>query len=218
MITDRLGIRAEAAGWCTIDKIPDPPAEVLRAAGDPRLRPATMPPLGMLGTALAIPLLPFVTLLALLDQLREWLFENKGAENRRAREDEARLKELAAEQGLDRVFDGDWQGEAGRFLLGWYGHSSHHQRFVVVTHDEIVLAAPPRRVSMGREKHMEIVARLPTGTAELVDPFHGEFRSQLLVLKFPDASWLRLMTEEFRSQLHMHALRRSSSTDNGRAR
>ncbi|MGA4850549.1 hypothetical protein ACOBQB_31520 [Streptomyces sp. G5(2025)] len=209
MITERHGIRAEAAGWCTIDKIPDPPAEVLRTAGEPRLWPATMPPLGMLGTALAVPLLPFVTLLSLLDRLREWLFENNGDENRREREDEARLKILVDKQGLDRVFDGDWSGEAGQFLLRWYSHSSHHQRFVVATQDEVVLAAPPRRVSVGREKNMEIVARLPAGTAELVDPFHGEFRSQLLLLKFRDSSWIRLTTEEFRSELHMHAIGRA---------
>ncbi|MEV0257657.1 hypothetical protein AB0H82_25790 [Streptomyces sp. NPDC050732] len=222
MITDRLGIRAEAAGWCTIGKIPDPPAEVLRAAGEPPLRPAAMPPLGMLGTALAVPLLPFVTLLSLLDRLREVLFENNGDENRRAREDEARLKILVDKQGLDRVFDGNWSGEAGQFLLRWYSHSSHHQRFVVATENEIVLAAPPRRVSVGREKHMEIVARLPAGTdstsgtdstAQLVDPFHGEFRSQLLLLKFRDGSWIRLTTEEFRSELHMHAIRQLR-TDN----
>ncbi|QEU92572.1 hypothetical protein CP970_18165 [Streptomyces kanamyceticus] len=214
MISDRLGVRAEAAGWCTIDKIPDPPAEVLQAAGNPRLRPAVMPPLGMLGTAVGALLMPFVMLLSLLDSAREALdrlFESKKDEKRRAREDEARRKAIVAEQGLDRVFDGNWSGAAGQFLLRWYGHSSHHQRFVVATEDEVVLAAPPKRVSVGRDKRMEVVARLATGQAVLFDPFLGEFRTQLLLLKFHDGSWLRLTTEEFRGELHMHVLRQPSS-------
>ncbi|MGV9880519.1 hypothetical protein [Streptomyces sp. NPDC003006] len=214
MITDRLGIRPEAAGWCTIGKIPEPPAEVLQAAGDPRLRPAAMPVLGMLGTALAVPLMPFVWLLTLLDNVREALerlFESKKDEKRRAREDERRCEAQVAEQGLDRVFDGNWQGAAGQFLLRWYGHSPHHQRLVVAAQGEIVLAAPPRRVSVGREKHMEVVARLAAGEAALVDPFQGEFRTQLLLLKFRDGSWIRLTTEEFRGELHMYVLRQPSS-------
>ncbi|MGW0530964.1 hypothetical protein [Streptomyces sp. NPDC003032] len=214
MITARLGIRPEAAGWCTIDKIPAPPAEVLQAAGDPRLRPAAMPVLGMLGTALAVPLMPFVWLLTLLDNVREALerlFESKKDEKRRAREDERRRQAQVAEQGLDRVFDGNWQGAAGQFLLRWYSHSPHHQRLVVAAQGEIVLAAPPRRVSVGREKHMEVVARLAAGEAALVDPFQGEFRTQLLLLKFRDGSWIRLTTEEFRGELHMYVLRQPSS-------
>ncbi|MFF8655433.1 hypothetical protein [Streptomyces huasconensis] len=210
MITDRLGIRAEAAGWCTLDKVPDPPAEVLRTTGDPPLRPARIPVLGMIGIALAVPLLPFVTLLSLLDRAREALerlFEDKKDEKRRAREDEERRKALVAEQGLHRVFDGDWSGRAGQFLLRWYSHSPHHQRLVVATRDGIVLAAPPRRVSVGREKRMEVVARLAAGEAALVDPFRGEFRSQLLLLQFPDGTWIRLTTEESRGELHMHVLR-----------
>lgn len=211
VISKRLGIRAEAAGWCAIGKIPDPPADVLQAAGEPRLRPAPKTPLGMLGTAVGVPLLPIAMLLSLLDRLREALFESRGHENRRAREDEKRCEALVAERGLDRTFDGNWNGAAGQFLLRWYGHSPHHQRFVVAAEGETVLAAPPRRVSVGRDKHMEIVARLPAEEAALVDPFQGEFRTQLLLLTFRDGSWIRLTTEEFRSKLHMHALRQPSS-------
>ncbi|MFJ2773608.1 hypothetical protein [Streptomyces sp. NPDC087300] len=214
MISDRLGVRAEAAGWCAIDKIPDPPGEVLQAAGNPRLRPGTMPPLGMLGTAVGVLLMPLVMLLSLLDSAREALdrlFESKKDEKRRARDDERRRKALVAEQGLDRVFDGNWSAAAGQFLLRWYGHSPHHQRFVVATEDGIVLAAPPKRVSVGRDKRMEVVARLAAGEAALTDPFLGEFRTQLLLLTFHDGSWLRLTTEEFRSELHMYVLRQPSS-------
>lgn len=212
VIADRLGIQAEAAEWCTIDKIPQPPADVLRAAGTPPLRPARPRPLGMLGAVLAVPFMPLLMLLTLLSNAEEAvkraLSTKEEKERLRVKDgDDRRRDALIAEQGLDRVFDGNWHGLAGQFLLRWYGHSTHHQRLVLATRDGIVLAAPPRRVTVGREKHMQIIARLSATEAALVDPFSGEFETRMVLIRFRDGSWLRVDTEEPRSDLHTYLLR-----------
>ncbi|WP_031105197.1 hypothetical protein [Streptomyces sp. NRRL S-146] len=212
VIAERLGIHPEAGEWCTIDKIPQPPAEVLQAAGSPRLRPGRLRPLGMVGAVLAVPFMPLLMLLTLLSNVEEAFkraLATKGEKERlrAADEDDRRRDAIIAEQGLDRVFDGNWQGCAGQFLLQWYGHSTHHQRLVLATKDGIVLAAPPQRVTVGREKAMQIVARLPAGEATLVDPFSGAHETRMLLLRFRDGSWLRVDTEELRSDLHTYLLR-----------
>lgn len=211
-VTNRLGIHAEAGEWCTIDKIPQPPADVLQAAGTPRLRPGRLRPLGMIGAALAVPFMPLLMLLALLSNAEEAVkraLSTKDEKERLRAEAEAdrRRDAVIAEQRLAEVFDGNWQGSAGQFLLRWYSHSSHHERLVLATQEGIVLAAPPRRVTVGREKHMEIVARIPTTEATLVDPFFGEFETRMVLIRFRDGSWLRLETEEPRSDLHTYLLR-----------
>ncbi|MET9758704.1 hypothetical protein ABZ016_06555 [Streptomyces sp. NPDC006372] len=208
----RLGIQAEAADWCWIDKIPQPPADVLQAAGNPRLRPARLPPLGMIGAVLGAPFMPLLMLLSLLADAEEAVKRSLGTKEEKARwrakkEEDKRRDATIAQQGLDKVFDGDWHGNAGQFLLRWYSHSTHHQRLLLATQDGIVLAAPPRRVSVGREKRLEVVARLTASEATLVDPFSGEFETRLLLIRFPDGSWLRVDTEELRSDLHMYVLR-----------
>ncbi|MGW0628159.1 hypothetical protein [Streptomyces sp. NPDC002758] len=211
-IADRLGIHAEAAEWCTIGKIPQPPADVLQAAGTPRLRPARLRPLGMLGAVLAVPFMPLLMLLSLLSDVEEAVMRALATKDEKERlrvkdEDDRRRDATIAEQGLDRVFDGNWHGSAGQFLLRWYSHSTHHQRLVLATRDGIVLAAPPQRVTVGREKHMRIVARLPATEATLVDPFFGEFETRMVLIRFRDGSWLRVDTVEPRSDLHTYLLR-----------
>ncbi|GAA3496062.1 hypothetical protein GCM10019016_031630 [Streptomyces prasinosporus] len=213
---DRLGVHAEAGAWCRIDKIPQPPADVLQAAGDPRLRPARLPPLGMVGAVLGAPFIPLLMLLSLLSDAEEAVKRSLDTKEEKERwrakkEDDKRRDAAIAQQGFDKVFDGDWQGKAGQFLLRWYSHSTHHQRLLLATEEGIVLAAPPRRVSVGREKHLQIVARLPATEAALVDPFSGEFETRMLLIRFQDGSWLRIDTEELRSSLHMHVLRQSRS-------
>lgn len=211
-ITDRLGIRAEAGEWCWIEKIPQPPADVLQAAGNPRLRPARLPPLGMVGAVLGAPFVPLVMLLSLLSDAEEAVMRSLGSKEEKERwqakkADDKRRDATVVRQGLDKVFDGNWHGAAGQFLLAWYGHSTHHQRLLLATDEGIVLAAPPKRVSVGREKHMQIVARIPANEASLVDPFFGEFETRMLLIRFRDGSWLRVDTEELRSDLHMYVLR-----------
>ncbi|MEV5757606.1 hypothetical protein AB0L61_12670 [Streptomyces tendae] len=212
VIANRLGVHAEACEWCTIDKVPQPPTDVLETAGNPRLRPGRLRPLGMVGAALAMVFTPLLMLLTLLSEaeeaLKRALATKEEKERLRAKdEDDRRRDAITAERGFDQVFDGNWHGSAGRFLLRWYSHSTHHQRLVVVTDDGIVLAAPPQRVTTGREKRMEIVARLPTAEAVLVDPFNGEFDTRMVLIRFRDGSWLRLDTEEPRSSLHTYLLR-----------
>ena len=224
LITDRLGIQAEtgaeaeaeaeaeAAEWCWIDKIPQPPADVLQAAGTPRLRPARLPPLGLIGAVLGAPFMPLVMLLSLLSDAEEAVKRSLGSKAEKERwrakkEEDKRRDALVVQQGLDKVFDGNWSANAGQFLLRWYSHSTHHQRLLLATQEGIVLAAPPQRVSVGRDKHMQVVARLPADEASLVDPFSGEFETRLLLIRFRDGSWLRIDTEELRSELHMYVLR-----------
>uniref|UniRef100_A0AAU1ZYA0 Uncharacterized protein n=1 Tax=Streptomyces sp. NBC_00093 TaxID=2975649 RepID=A0AAU1ZYA0_9ACTN len=212
LFTDRLGIQAEveAAEWCWIDKIPQPPADVLTAT--PRLRPARMRPLGMVGAVLGAPFIPVIAFFELLAKMEAAVMRSLDTKEEKERwqaekDDEKRRDATIAQQGLDKVFDGNWGADAGQFLLRWYSHSTHHQRLLLATEDGIVLAAPPQRVSVGREKHMQIVARLSATEATLVDPFSGEFETRMLLIRFRDGSWLRVETEELRSELHMYALR-----------
>ncbi|MFG3716286.1 hypothetical protein ACGF8D_00570 [Streptomyces massasporeus] len=216
---DRLGIEAAAGDWCWIDKIPQPPADVLQAAGNPRLRPARLPLLGMVGVVLGAPFMPLLMLLSLLSDAEEAVKRALGTKEEKERwrtkkEDDRRRDATIAQQGLEKVFDGNWHGEAGQFLLRWYGHSTHHQRLLLATEDGIVLAAPPRRVSVGREKHLQVVARVPASEATLVDPFSGEFETRTLLMRFRDGSWLRVDTEELRSDLHTYLLRQPLPENN----
>lgn len=57
---------------------------------------------------------------------------------------------------------------------------------------------------------MQVVARLSADKATPVDPFSGEFKTRMLLIRFRDGSWLRVDTEELRSELHMYALRHPS--------
>jgi hypothetical protein len=213
---DRLGLHAEAGDWCWIGKIPQPPADVLQAAGNPRLRPARLPLLGMIGAVLGAPFIPLVMLLSLLayaeEAVKRALDNKQEKEQRRAKKEEDKRRDATiAQQDLDKVFDGNWHGNAGQFLLRWYSHSTHHERLLLATQEGIVLAAPPQRVSVGREKRLQIVARLPASEATLVDPFSGEFGTRILLIRFRDGSWLRVDTEELRSDLHMYVLRQPLS-------
>ncbi|MEK8171321.1 hypothetical protein NKH77_23345 [Streptomyces sp. M19] len=46
----RLGVEPKIGDWCELGAIPEPPQDVHAEAGGGRLRPATMPVLGMVGT------------------------------------------------------------------------------------------------------------------------------------------------------------------------
>ncbi|MFE1512945.1 hypothetical protein [Streptomyces sp. NPDC058726] len=155
-------------------------------------------------------------LLSLLSDAEEAIKRSLGTKDEKERwhakkEEDKRRDAAIGQQGLDKVFDGNWHGAAGQFLLRWYGHSTHHQRLLLATPEGIVLAAPPRRVSVGREKHIQVVARLSADEATLADPFSGEFETRMLLIRFHDGSWLRIDTEELRSELHMYVLRQPRS-------
>ncbi|MDU0255482.1 hypothetical protein RVN83_20555 [Streptomyces sp. PU10] len=207
----RLGLAADCAAWCRISKIPEPPAEVRKAAGGAPVRPAFIRPLGMLGVALVAVLWPFGALLALLaslEDLAEWLLSSKerARARARARDDEERKKAIK-DHALDQLFDGNWTATAGQLLLRWYGHSSHPKRLLVLTPDRIVLAAPPKRVSVRQAERMVVVAEIPTSEARVEDPLLGVHPSDRLRIVFSDGSWLTVITDEERSDIHKHLMR-----------
>lgn len=207
----RLALEADCAAWCRIGKIPEPPSEIRRAAGGAPLRPAFIRPLGMLGVALVAVLWPFGALLALLaslEDLAEWLLSSKERARARARaQDEEERKKAIKAHALDQLFDGDWTAAAGQFLLRWYGHSSHPKRLLVLTPDRIALAAPPQRVSVRQAERMVVVAEIPASEARVEDPLLGVHRSDRLRIVFSDGSWLTVITDEERSEIHQHLMR-----------
>ncbi|WP_328554101.1 MULTISPECIES: hypothetical protein [unclassified Streptomyces] len=183
------------------------------------MRPAFLRPLGMLGAVLVAPFMPIAMLFSLLasgeEALKRLLSTKEERDRARAGDLDIDRRDAAiAEQGLDTTFDGDWNKAAGQFLLRWYGHSSHHQRFVVVAEGRIVLAAPPKRVSVRREDRMRVVAEIPAGTAVIEDPLPSHDNRKLRI-RFMDGSWLMLTTEEQRSELHMHLMRQSRAGESG---
>ncbi|MEU2334881.1 hypothetical protein ABZ608_15045 [Streptomyces sp. NPDC013172] len=212
-LRDRLGVMPDAAAWCTIGTIPEPPDEVRRAAGSAPLRPAFITPLGMLGVALGTPLLYIGKLFGLLaagEEAVKRMLSTTGEQERHraAKLDEKRRDEAVVELGLDKAFDGDWNGAAGRLLLQWYSHSSHHERLVALAGDRILLAAPPKRVSIRRDALMQVVAEIPADEAVLSDPLSGfKLKNDRLLLRFRDGSWLTLRTEEWDSDLHTYVRR-----------
>jgi hypothetical protein len=214
-LRNRLGVTADAGAWCTIGKIPEPPVDVHRAAGAGPLRPAFLRPLGILGAVLVAPLMPIVMLLSLLasgeEALKRLLSSQEERDRARAEDlDIKRRDEAIVELGLDKTFDGNWNGAAAQFLLRWYSHSSHHQRFVVLAQGRILLAAPPKRVSIRKEERMGVVAEIPAGEAVLEDPLPSHENNKLRI-RFTDGSWLVLTTEEMRSDLHKHLMRHPQS-------
>ncbi|MFD5516097.1 hypothetical protein [Streptomyces sp. NPDC127066] len=210
---NRLGVVPDSGSWCAIGRIPQPPADVHQAAGAGPLRPAFLRPLGILGAVLVAPLMPIAMLFSLLasgEEALKRLLSTKEERDRGRADDLAtgRRDKAIVEQGLDDTFDGDWDKAAGQFLLRWYGHSSHHQRFVMLAEGRIVFAAPPKRVSVRREDRMRVVAEIPAGTAVIEDPL-PEYDNRKLRVHFTDGSWLMLTTEEQRSELHMYLMRRT---------
>ncbi|MFD4261024.1 hypothetical protein ACFWR9_26210 [Streptomyces sp. NPDC058534] len=207
----RLGIQAECAAWCRIAKIPKPPGNLHSAAGGGPLRPALIRPLGALGMAGVGLLWPFIAVLALLsalEDLADQLLSSKDRAKARAERREAEEQRQAiAAHALDQLFDGDWTAAAGQFLLRWYGHSSHPKRFLVLTENRIVLAAPPKRVSIRQTERMVVVAEIPASEAQVEDPLIGIHPSDRLRVRFTDGSWLTVITEEERSEIHMHLMR-----------
>ncbi|MFF4347712.1 hypothetical protein [Streptomyces sp. NPDC001530] len=210
-IRNRLGVTPDAGAWCSIGKIPEPPADVHQAAGGGRLRPAFLRPLGMLGAVLVAPQMPIAMLFSLLasgeEALKRLLSTKEERERARAEDlDSERRDKAIVEQGLDKTFDSDWNKAAGQYLLHWYGRSSHHQRFILLTEGRIVLAAPPKRVSIRREDRMRVVAEIPAAEAIIEDPLLG-CDSDRPRVRFVDGSWLTLIAEERRSDLHKYVMR-----------
>ncbi|MGP3951638.1 hypothetical protein [Streptomyces sp. 7N604] len=203
-VRERLGIEAKIGAWCGIGNVPEPPEEVHDAAGRGRLHPALMRPLAMLGTALSYPFKIVLIPLAWLDDVTNRIDETRwDREQRQAKAQVVGRRDAAiAQEGLDKVFDGDWDGAAGQFLLRWYSHSSHHRRLILLVEGRIVLLAPAKRVSVRVPERMRIVAEIPVGQAVIEDPLLGRYESNKLRMRFTDGSWLILNTEETPSDIH----------------
>nr|WP_237555967.1 hypothetical protein [Streptomyces sp. SID5914] len=211
MLQSRLGIKLDAGAWCVIGKIPKPPSDVHAGAGDGSLRPAFIRPLRVLTLVLTSPFVLILGLLLLLasgeEVLKKWLATGEERERLRAEELDAKRRDASiVELGLNQTFDGNWSGAAGQFLRRWYGHSSHHQRFVALSEGRILLAAPPKRVSFRAESRMKVVAEIPADEAVLEDLL-PQYENNKLRLHFKDGSWIVLTTEEMRSAIHKHLLR-----------
>ncbi|MFF1764053.1 hypothetical protein [Streptomyces sp. NPDC058249] len=214
----RLGITPDAEAWCQLGKIPKPPSDIHQAAGAGPLRPAFIRPLGIFGVTLGAPLMFIAWLFSLLasgeEALKVLLSTKEEQERARAKRLEPKQRDEAiVEHGLDKTFDGDWNKAAGQLLLRWYGHSSHHQRFVILAEGRIVLAGPPKRVSIRRESLMRVLAEIPAGEAVIEDPLLGAYDSDRLRVRFVDGSWLTLVTEERRGDLHMYLMRHPQDSE-----
>lgn len=127
--------------WCWTDKIPQPPEDVLQAAGNPRLRPAVLPSLGVIDAVLGAPFISLLMLLSLLSDAEEAVKRALGTKEERERwrarkkEEDKHRDAIVARQGLDKVFDGNGHGAAGQSLPRRYGHSPHHQRLLLATRE-----------------------------------------------------------------------------------
>ncbi|MFH8368624.1 hypothetical protein [Streptomyces sp. NPDC018031] len=205
-ITELLGHHRPAVGdWCTIGRIPEPPADVRTAVGGGRLRPGIIRPLEALQyvwVLLALVVGLVAGLIEVLLTLAAKVFQSKA---KREAEEKARLKLVReqeerdaaiAEHRLDRVFDGDWNGTAGRLLLQWYGRSSHPERLVIMSAGTLVLAAPPRRTGAGRDRKAQVITTFTGDEAVVQDPLRGRWKTGLFRIRFADGSWLVLTAEE----------------------
>lgn len=73
-----------------------------------------------------------------------------------------------------------------------------------------MFAAPSERVSVGRDRRAQVVARPSLEEATPADPFGGGFGTQMMPIRLRDGSWLRVDSEEARGQLHLHTPRHAA--------
>lgn len=126
-----------------------------------------------------------------------------------------RRRELAPQQGLDRVFDGDWQGAAGRLLLDWYGQAPDAERLLVVHAGRsriLLLAAPWLLWNPGPARKLRVVTEIPPGTARLEVPELSGPDIPFFRIWCADGSWLgmRFVESEDAAASALKACRRLS--------
>jgi hypothetical protein len=206
-------VELDCAARCRIDKIPTPPKHLHDAAGNGPLRPALIRPLGMLGALMAALLSPVVMVFMFFSLLGDWVEGVLGSKADRARvkaraqEAEEQKKAIAA-HALDQLFDGDRSAEAGQFLLCWYSHSSHPSGFSACppTHRARRTAEAGDRPGGGT--HADCRSD-PTSETVIEDPLLGAHPSDRLRIRFADGSWLNVINDEVRTEIHMHLMRQS---------
>ncbi|CDR18205.1 hypothetical protein [Streptomyces iranensis] len=182
---------ATVAGWCRLaGPLPEPPAGA-RSTGQVRLRPRRKPPwiafLRVCGLVLFSPLL----LYAFLEGLPGSPGEYRAARARRA--ERRRRRALVPELGLDRPFDGRWEGTAGRLLLDWYAQAPDEERLLVLHPSGVfLLAAPSRGWRPGPAGRLRVVRELRSCTERFEVPVISGPDLPCFRLEFTDGSWLGL--------------------------
>ncbi|GGY06673.1 hypothetical protein [Streptomyces hiroshimensis] len=210
--TELLGESPAAVGWCKLGPIPKPPKDVYAAAGRPRLRPGWIRPLGILGYIAAAPFLLFALGYAALEATAEAVLgpllrtkkERQALRDKKACEQRRRRDTGLPEKPPTDVFDGDWQAEAGQLLLRWYGQSSHPSRLVILGQDRMVLAGPPRRVTLGQDKKAQILDILKADRAVAETPERASSDTDRFRIRFHDGSWIMLTATDSVSDIHAH--------------
>ncbi|MEU4896075.1 hypothetical protein AB0B12_25410 [Streptomyces sp. NPDC044780] len=182
---------ATVAGWCQLTgPLPEPPAGA-RPTGQVRLRPRRKPPwigfLRVCGLILFSPLLLYAFLEGLPGSPKEY----HAAKARRT--DRRRRRALVPEQGLDRPFDGRWEGTAGQLLLDWYAQVPDEERLLVLHRSGVfLLAAPSRMWRPGPAGRLRVVRELPPYAERFEVPVLSGPDLPYFRLKFNDGSWLGL--------------------------
>ncbi|WP_424892235.1 hypothetical protein [Streptomyces sp. XH2] len=141
---------------------------------------------------------------AVLGPLLRTKRERQALRDEKARKEQRRRDTEFSGNRPAEVFDGDWQAEAGRLLLRWYGRSSHPSRLVILGPDRIVLAGPPRRVTLGQDKKAQVLEVLKADRAVVEDPRRGMSSTDQLRVRFHDGSWIMLTATDSVSDIHAH--------------
>ncbi|MYW19149.1 hypothetical protein GT039_27120 [Streptomyces sp. SID2955] len=203
-----LGEEPLALVWCEIHKrIPQPPKEVHRAAGEGRLKPGHHWLLYVGATLFFFVVVPMMLIDKLGDKTGEMLAKRREPYRRTpgSRSDTGPQRSAPQRSTQDRgptgraddpahgVFDGDWNLTAGRLLLRWYGHSPTPKRLVMLAHDRICIAASPRRrLSPTKADDFRSVAEFPLDAAR-IEGESGQPRGfATFRICFADGSWLEV--------------------------
>ncbi|GAA2915745.1 hypothetical protein [Streptomyces mexicanus] len=181
-----LGQDPLALVWCELHRgIPRPPKDVHRAAGKGRLRPGHHWLVYVACVVFCFVVLPWMLVDTLLDR---WAGTARPRTGRSGSGPARADRDRAAGPA---VFDGDWNLTAGRLLLRWYTDSPSAKRLVLLTADEVCLAASPRRrAAPTKADDFRIVARFAAHEA-WVEGEAGQPRGfAVFRLCFADGSWL----------------------------
>ncbi|QKW50425.1 hypothetical protein [Streptomyces buecherae] len=207
--------------WCKLGAIPKPPPEVHAAAGGGPLRPSRVSPFTVLLYIIGLPAWILIGLYGLAESALALLVAvfrpKKSVNDVREFVSEGSQKDAALnEHGLTQVFDGDWQGMAGQFLLRYYAPSSHPTRLVILKPGAIVFMAPPKRVTLGKRKKMQVLAELPVDQAVVENPLNGTWQTQEFRIRFADQSWFTLTATSTPSDIDacISRVRRRGNPDN----
>lgn len=183
--------------WCKLGTIPKPPPEVHAMAGNGPLRPARISPFIAMLYVVGLPIWILIGLYALAETALALLVavfrpKKSVSEVRKSIREGFHRGTALNDHELTQVFDGDWQSAAGQFLLRYYTLSSHPTRLVILMPGAIVFMAPPKRVTFGKRKKMQVLAELPVDQAVVENPLNGTWQTGEFRIRFADKSWLNL--------------------------